>query len=415
MSTTHPKAIPFHVMTKPGGPRCNLDCTYCFYLDKELLYPPAQRFRMSDEVLEKFVRDYIASQPTRQVTFAWQGGEPTLLGVGFFRKVVELQARYGGGREISNAFQTNGTLLNDEWGQFLREHNFLVGISIDGPRELHDAYRVDRRGMSSFDRVMNGISVLKRHNVEFNTLTVVNNLNAKYPREVYRFLTRIGSTYLQFIPLVEREMVGPDEGESLAPPPQSPLPDGARARVTEWTVRPEDYGTFLTTIFRHWVRRDVGRIYVQLFDCTLGAWLGSPPGLCVHAPECGSALAMEHDGEVYACDHYVYPDYRLGNIATDSFQEMLHSEQQMEFGRSKRTALPPMCQKCSYLFACNGGCPKHRFETTPDGDPGLNYLCAGYRRFFRDSAPAMQQMAALYRAGRAPAEVMQMEVARSVG
>lgn len=412
MSTPHDRPIPFHVMSKPGGPRCNLDCTYCFYLDKELLFPPAQRFRMPDDVLEKYVRDYIESQPTREVTFAWQGGEPTLLGVGFFRKVVELQAKHGAGREISNALQTNGTVLNDEWGQFLHEHNFLVGISIDGPRDLHDAYRVDRRGQSSFDRVMRGVNVLKRHKVEFNTLTVVNNLNAKQPREVYRFLTKIGSSYLQFIPLVEREVVSPGSSPCLAPPPQSPAPQEGSVGVSSWSVRPEDYGTFLATIFNQWVKRDVGRIYVQIFDCTLGAWIGAGPGLCVHAPECGNALAMEHNGDVYACDHYVFPDYRLGNIATHSFQEMLHSEQQLEFGRSKSTALPPMCKACTYRFACNGGCPKHRFATTPEGDPGLNYLCAGYKKFFTASAPAMREMAALLKAGRAPAEIMQAGAGR---
>ncbi len=406
MSATVQTPIPFHVMSKPGGPRCNLDCTYCFYLDKELLFPPAHRFRMPDDVLEKYIHDYIDSQPTREITFAWQGGEPTLLGVNFFRKVVELQKKYAGQHQITNALQTNGTVLDDEWGCFLHENNFLVGISIDGPRELHDAYRVDRRGQSSFDRVMRGINVLKRNKVEFNTLTVVNNLNAKHPKDVYRFLTKIGSTYLQFIPLVEREVSAPGTATCLAPPPQSPLPENGEARVSDWSVRPDDYGTFLTTIFNHWVRRDVGRIYVQLFDCTLGAWIGAGPGLCVHAPECGNALAMEHNGDVYACDHYVYPDYRLGNVATDSFQAMLHSPKQIEFGKSKTTSLPEYCLSCTYRFACNGGCPKHRFMTTPAGDPGLNYLCSGYKKFFKSSEPAMRQMATLLKAGKAPADIM---------
>lgn len=398
--------LPFHVMTKPVGPLCNLDCEYCFYLEKQKLFPSGHSFRMRDDVLEHYIRNFIESQPAREVQFAWQGGEPTLLGVDFFERAIALQKEYANGRTIQNSLQTNGTLLDDRWGAFLRENGFLVGISIDGPAHLHDTYRTDKGGEPSFDRVVRGIEVLKKHRVEFNTLTVLNRENTRHPLAVYRFLKQIGSGFIQFIPVVERETAGRD---ALAGPPGSAGEDGADSCVTPWSVRPIDYGNFLVSVFREWVRNDVGRVFVQMFDVTLAAWAGAPPGLCVFAPKCGNALAMESNGDVYSCDHYVYPDYRIGNIMRSDFREMLASEHQVKFGNDKTDALPGHCRSCRYRFACHGGCPKHRFLKTPDGRPGLNYLCAGYRKFFRASEPAMKMMASLLRAGRAPAEIMSAE------
>jgi uncharacterized protein len=420
MTPPHPSSraqTPFHVMSKPVGPICNLDCTYCFYLEKTKLYPQTHDWRMRDDVLERYVRDYIAAQPGEQVSFAWQGGEPTLLGVDYFRKVVALQKRYGEGRTITNAFQTNGTLLDDAWGEFLKEHSFLVGLSIDGPRDLHDAYRVDKGRKPTFDRVMAGREVLKRHGVDFNTLTVVNRKNSREPRKVYEFLRRFGSGFMQFIPLVEREApadnpLGLDHAE---PPVLRPDDENLvqSTRVTPWSLRPEHYGEFLVTIFDEWVRRDVGRVFVQLFDVTLGNWAGQPGGLCVFSEKCGNALAIEHNGDVYSCDHYVYPDYRLGNVMAESLGDMVGSARQRKFGADKSDTLPRYCRECEVRFACHGECPKHRFLRTPDGEPGLNYLCAAYKRFFNHSAPYMQAMTNLLRAQRAPAEVMSM--ARNIG
>lgn len=388
-------------MTKPIGPVCNLDCAYCFYLEKQSLYPGNRRWRMTDEVLESYIQQYIAAQSVPEVQFAWQGGEPTLMGVAFFERVVELQRRYAGGKRIGNAIQTNGTLLDDEWGRFLHDNRFLVGLSLDGPRELHDAYRVDKQGRPTFDAVMRGLDVLKRHHVEFNTLTVVHRLNAQRPLEVYRFLKEVGSGFIQFIPLVERRA---PSGRGLAGPPT--LPEAARAEVTEWSVLPEDYGAFLCTIFDEWVKRDVARVFVQMFDTALASWCQAGPGLCVFAETCGSAMALEHNGDLYACDHFVYPEYRLGNLLETPLAAMAASPEQRRFGLDKRDALPKYCRECDVLFACNGECPKHRFMSTPDGEPGLNYLCPAYRRFFRHVAPAMEKMKQLLAAGRAPAEIM---------
>lgn len=395
-------------MTKPIGPLCNLDCEYCFYLEKETLYPEKSSFRMSDEVLEKYVKSYIESQPTQEVSFAWQGGEPTLLGVDFFRKVVELQKKYGEGRQISNAFQTNGTLLNDEWGEFLRESGFLVGISIDGPARLHDRYRVDKGQKPTFDRVMRGVEVLKKHEVEFNTLTVVNRANSKHPLEVYRFLKRIGSGFIQFIPLVERSVEpGSDSGLDLAAPPD--LEDkNPHALVTSWSVRADDFGEFLVKIFDEWVRHDVGKTFVQLFDVTLGNWTGMGSGLCVFSEKCGLGLALEHNGDLYSCDHYVYPKFKLGNIMNLGLGEMVDSDFQKKFGSDKSDTLPNYCRQCEVRFACHGECPKHRFIRTPDGEPGLNYLCAAYKRFFKHVGPAMNTMGELLRRRQPPAAIMDM-------
>ena len=419
MSTVELPTSAFHVMSKPIGPICNLDCSYCFYLEKEEMYVQEGRGRrpswqMSDEVLETYIRQYIQQQDADEINFAWQGGEPTLLGVEFFRKAVTIQQKYAEGKTVHNALQTNATLLDSSWGDFLAAHRFLVGVSIDGPPELHDTYRVDKHGQPTFDRVMQGLDSLKKHGVEFNTMTVVSRANSQHPERVYQFLKDLGSTFLQFIPLVERASPGPMASEqgliqlTLAPPPRLGEADAA---VTDWTVRAEEWGTFLTTIFDEWVRRDVGRIYVQHFDVALGIWLGYGSSLCVFSETCGKAVALEHNGDLYSCDHFVYPQYRLGNIREQSLQEMIFSEAQTKFGRDKVDTLPRYCRECEVRFACHGECPKHRFLRTPDGEWGLNYLCAGYYHFFNHIDPYMRAMVDLLQSGRAPAEIMG-EIAR---
>lgn len=394
-------------MTKPVGPICNLDCTYCFYLEKEKLFGRTEKFRMSDALLDKYIREYIESQSGPEISFAWQGGEPTLLGVDFFRKVVALQNEYSDGRPISNAFQTNGTLLDDEWGQFLAESRFLVGLSVDGPAELHDIYRVDKRQKPTFDRVMRGLEFLQKHKVEYNTLTVVNRKNSKHPLKVYRFLKSIGSTYLQFIPLVERKPneAAKDWGLDLAAPPDAES-DDEHALVTSWSVTPVGYGDFLIKIFNQWVKEDVGQIFVQLYDVALGNWMGLGSGLCVFAEKCGRALALEHNGDLYSCDHFVYPKYKLGNLMNQSLGAMVDSDQQRKFGSDKLDTLPRYCRECPVRFACNGECPKHRFIKTPDGEPGLNYLCAGYKKFFTHIDPYMRVMSDLLNNRRPASDIM---------
>ena len=389
-------------MTKPIGPICNLDCKYCFYLEKEKLYPGTKTWAMPDEVLEQYVQQYIAAQPGDEIHFAWQGGEPTLLGLDFFRRVVDLQQRHAGGKTIANALQTNGVLIDDAWGEFLAEHRFLVGVSIDGPRDLHDCYRVDKGQAPTFDRVMRGIAKLKQHNVDFNTLTVVHRRNSQHPVEVYRFLKEIGSGFIQFIPIVERRAKS-DGGDGLVLIKPS---FGDAAEVTEWSVEPKAYGTFLSRIFDEWVKKDVGRVFVQLFDVALESWMGMDASLCVFKKTCGSALAMEHTGDLYSCDHFVYPENKLGNIMETALENLVDSPQQKAFGQAKSESLPRMCRTCEVRFACNGECPKHRFLTTPDGEPGLNYLCAGYKHFFKHIDPYMQFMAGELRAQRPPANIM---------
>ena len=403
--STHPGSdtSACHVMAKPSGSVCNLSCTYCFYLEKEKLYPDSGRdWRMSDEVLERYVRQYIEAQDVPEVNFAWQGGEPTLMGVDFFRRALRLQGQYADGKAITNSFQTNGILLDDEWGAFLAENSFLVGLSLDGPRELHDRYRVDRGQKPSFDRVMAGLDKLKQHQVEFNTLTVLQHHNAGHPLEVYRFLRETGSRFMQFIPIVERlaPQPGPDGLELVAPRFEG------GALVARWSVGATQYGRFLCRVFDEWVRRDVGSYFVQLFDVALGAWMGEEPSLCIFAETCGRALVIEHNGDLYSCDHFVYPDYRLGNVQDESIRDMVGSPAQIRFGRDKRDALPEYCRKCRFLLACNGGCPKHRFERTPDGEAGLNYLCEGYQRFFVHATPYMQAMTRELEQGRPAANVM---------
>jgi uncharacterized protein len=400
----------FHVMTKPIGPICNLDCKYCFYLEKEKLYGHGEKWKMSDEVLEAYIKQYIESQDVPEINFAWQGGEPTLLGAGFFRKIVELQKQYANGKQINNAMQTNGTLLDDEWCELLAKEKFLIGLSIDGPRELHDKYRVDKQQKGSFDEVVRGLELLKKHQVEFNTLTVVNRANSQKPTEVYRFLKQIGSGYIQFIPLVERL---PSQSNSLlkildfAEPPAPGEDVPKDSPVTAWSVEAKTYGHFLCTIFDEWVRNDVGRVFVQLFDTALGNWMGMGSSLCVFAEKCGKALAMEHNGDVYSCDHYVYPRYKLGNLLNTSLGQLVNSPEQMKFGNDKLDSLPQYCRKCEVKFACNGECPKHRFIKTPDGEEGLNYLCPAYKRFFNHIDPYMRTMADLLRARQPAALIMQ--------
>jgi uncharacterized protein len=401
-----PQQAAYHVMTKPIGPICNLDCKYCFYLEKEKLYPDKSNWRMPENVLERYIQQYIESQDVPEITFAWQGGEPTLMGVDFFRRVVGYQQRFAGGKKISNSLQTNGTLLDEEWCRFLKEDSFLLGLSIDGPREMHDRYRVDKEGKSSFDAVMHGMELLKKHQVDFNNLVVVNRHNSQYPLEVYRFLKQHGSGFMQFIPLVERT----GNTEMFAEPPLLPILDDASSSepVTPWSVEPLAYGQFLCAIFDEWVRKDVGQVFVQIFDVQLGIWMGMPSALCVFGETCGNALAMEHNGDLYSCDHYVYPRYKLGNVMDSEMRELVDSPQQRKFGTDKRDTLPRYCRECDVRFACNGECPKHRFIKTPDGEGGLNYLCAGYKLFLRHIDPYMRTMAQLLRQGRPAAEIVRL-------
>jgi uncharacterized protein len=397
----------FHVLTKPVGPICNLDCKYCFYLEKEKLYPGENQWRMSDEVLAEYVRQYIQSQPSPEIYFAWQGGEPTLLGVEFFRKALALQQKFADGKAVFNAIQTNGTLLDDEWGRFLAANKFLVGLSIDGPRELHDRYRVDKRQQPTFDKVMRGLELLKKHKVDFNTLTVVNRENSQQPLEVYKFLKSIGSDFLQFIPLVERAS-SPSASSGVFAEPPLPGEASSSSAVTPWSVEADQYGNFLCAIFDEWVRRDVGKVFVQLFDVALGNWMGLGSSLCVFAAQCGAAVAIEHNGDLYSCDHYVYPRWKLGNVMDQNLGAMVSSPQQVKFGNDKSDTLPQYCRRCEVRFACNGECPKHRFIQTPDGEWGLNYLCAGYKKFFNHVDPHMKTMATLLRNDEAPARIMEM-------
>jgi uncharacterized protein len=396
----------FHLLAKPVGPVCNLACKYCFYLEKEALFPHKERlseWALPDPVLEEYVRGYIESQAAPVINFAWQGGEPTLLGVEYFRKVVALQKKYANGKRLENSLQTNGILLDDAWCEFLAQNRFLVGLSIDGPRQLHDCYRADKSGAPSFNKVLHGMNCLKKHQVDFNTLTVVHRRNSLKPLEVYRFLKESGSGFMQFIPIVERIGVDPASGGPVLVSPHS----RATARVSEWSVEPQQYGKFLCAIFDEWARNDAGMIFVQLFDVTLASWVGMEPSLCAFQRTCGSAAVLEHNGDVYSCDHYVYPENRLGNIMELPVESMLQSPQQVRFGQDKLDRLPHVCLECPFRFACNGECPKHRFMRAPDGSEPLNYLCPGYKLFFAHVKPYMDFMAAELRAERPPSNVME--------
>jgi uncharacterized protein len=391
MNFRQPRA--FHLMAKPRGAICNLDCQYCFFLSKERLYPHSD-FRMSDALLDEYTRQYIESQDGPEISFTWQGGEPTLMGLDFYKQAVRLQERHKKpGVHITNAFQTNAVLLDDAWCQFFAEHGFLVGVSLDGPRPLHDVYRVDKGGQPTFDRVMRGIEALKKHHVEFNILCTVNAANENYPLDVYRFFRdEVGAQFIQLIPIVERN--GND--------------------VTKRSVSAEKYGAFLNAIFDEWVRRDVGRVYVQMFDVALAAWAGFSPGLCVFEATCGRGLAMEHNGDVYSCDHFVEPSHYLGNIVEGSLTDIAGSDRQRQFGLVKRDRLPEQCRACPVRFACHGGCPKDRFITTDDGEPGLNYLCAGYKAFFTHIDESMRFMANELVHERPPTNVMAYTVLKDL-
>ena len=387
----------FHAMVKPGGADCNLNCTYCYYLHKNALFGQPARPRMSDEILEKHIREYIAAQTGDEVVFSWQGGEPTLLGLDFFCRVVELQRHYQKpGQRIENDLQTNGTLLNEEWAEFLGANRFLVGLSCDGPARLHDRFRVAGNGRPTHCQVVTAAKLLRDHQVPFNALCVVNRENARYPYDVYRFLTReLGAKRIQLIPCVE-----PRCFQETAPqhwqPETMPEAGSARARpgtsdsvVTDWSVDPDDWGNFLAKVWEDWFRRDYGKIHVDLFENAVTQAMGLPAQRCISAEFCGKALAVEHDGNVYSCDHYVYPDYRLGNLRSANWSELAFSARQIKFGLAKRDTLPGFCRRCEYLGLCWGGCPKDRFTRTPDGEPGLNYLCPGLKRFFSYIQPAL--------------------------
>ncbi len=403
----------FHLLAKPTGAVCNLDCAYCFFLSKEMLYP-GSRFRMADELLETYIRQLVdAHAGAPEVTIAWQGGEPTLMGVEFYRRAIELARRYlRPGQRAVYTMQTNGTRIDEVWADMFREHGFLVGLSIDGPREIHDAYRVNKGGKGSFDQVMRGLTHLREAGVEWNALTTVHAANAARGREVYAFLReRCGASHIQFIPIVER-MRGGEADREWDSWRDRPLYVQAGHHVTSRSITAEQYGRFLIDVFEDWVRRDVGRVFVQMFEVALANWAGEPPGLCVHSETCGLALALEHTGDLYSCDHFVEPRYRLGNITEQGMAELVTSERQRAFGLAKRTALPSRCIECDVRFACHGGCPKDRFIDTPDGDAGLNYLCAGYRTFFHHVDHPMRLMRALLSRRRSPAAIMQLYAAQ---
>jgi serine-type anaerobic sulfatase-maturating enzyme len=407
---SNPRA--FHLLSKPTGARCNLDCTYCFFLSKEMLYP-GDRFRMSDQMLETYIRQLLEAQPAEEVNVAWQGGEPTLMGLDFFKRSIEYVEKYRKpDQRILHTMQTNGILLNDQWCAFFKEHNFLIGLSVDGPKEMHDAYRVNKGGGGSFDQVMRAWETLHRYRVEVNILSTIHAANADHPLEVYRFFRdELQACYMQFIPIVERTTL---EFLSLAnlgwgerPGADRPLYTQRGALVTERSVVAEQFGRFLIAIFDEWVHRDVGKVFVQTFDVALGSWLGQH-NLCIFSPTCGDALALEHNGDLYSCDHYVEPDYLLGNIRQTPLADLVASKKQRAFGKDKLNSLPRYCRECEVRFACHGECPRNRFITTPDGEPGLNYLCAGYKLFFNHIDPAMKTMAGLLRQGRFADEIMRL-------
>lgn len=382
-----------YLMAKPAGAACNLACEYCYYLEKG---EPGKRQIMDDKTLELFVKQYIEAQTVSEVVFTWHGGEAMMRPLSFYEKAMELQNRYAGGRTIVNCLQTNGTLLTPQWCQFLKANGWLVGISIDGPREFHDEYRHTALGKPTFDSVMRGIRLLQQYGVEWNAMAVVNDYNVEHPREFYRFFKEIGCRYLQFTPIVERRsqvsgrLTAPDE----------------KGELTDESVTPRQWGRFLCEVFDEWVRADVGKVFVQIFDATLAGWVGEIPGVCSLAQFCGHAGVIEHNGDVYACDHFVFPDYRLGNIHSSTLVEMMMSERQQSFRTLKRGTLPRKCLECEFTLVCNGECPKNRFVSTGPGEPPINYLCEGYRMFFRHVTPAMNFMAAQLKSQLPPADIM---------
>ena len=398
IATPFPK--PLYVMLKPAGAHCNLACKYCYYLEKNRLYQNTPRHLMSDEMLEQFTREYIEAQTMPQVLFTWHGGEPLMRSIDFYKKALALQKKYAHGKQIDNVIQTNGTLLTDEWCEFFAQNHWLVGISIDGPQEYHDHYRITPAGKPSWEKVMQGISLLKKHRVEWNAMAVVNAYNAEHPLEFYHFFRDNGCQYLQFTPIVER-LTQHEDGRTLAS-----LADDREIPLAEASVTPAQWGNFLCTIFDDWVRHDVGKIFVEIFDCTLANWMGVLPGICAYSKECGHAGVMEHNGDVYSCDHFVFPEYKLGNIRDKSLIDMLYGEKQQAFSRLKHTSLPRQCKECDMEFACHGECPKNRFEKDKYGEPGLNYLCQGYYQYYSYVAPYMDFMKRELLAQRPPANIM---------
>ena len=370
MATIAPFAKPLYVMAKPVGAACNLRCKYCYYLEKSKLYPHEHNM-MDDETLENFIKEYIESQTMPEILFTWHGGEPMLRPVSYYEKVIQLQQKYAAGRKISNSLQTNGTLITDEYAEFFHRNGWLIGVSIDGPKEYHDAYRRSANGGPTFDEVMKGIEMLIRHHVEWNAMAVVNRLNGSHPVEFYHFFKKMGCKFIQFTPVVDASRLG---------------------ELTEYSVQPKQWGEFLCGLFDEWVRKDVGEYFVQIFEATLANWCGVAPGVCSLARYCGHAGVLEHNGDLYSCDHFVYPEYKLGNIKEHSIMEMMYSDRQQKFGRDKFDTLPGQCKRCKWLFTCNGECPKNRLLKTADGEPGLNYLCEGYRMYFEHVSPFMERM-----------------------
>lgn len=395
-----PFAKPLYVMLKPAGAHCNLACKYCYYLEKNNLYQNTPRHLMSDEMLEQFTREYIEAQTMPQVLFTWHGGEPLMRSIDFYKKALALQKKYAHGKQIDNVIQTNGTLLTDKWCEFFAKNHWLVGISIDGPQEYHDHYRVTPAGKPSWEKVMQGIQLLKKHRVEWNAMAVVNAYNAEHPLEFYHFFRDNGCQYLQFTPIVER-LTEHEDGRTLAS-----LADDREIPLADASVTPQQWGNFLCTIFDDWVRHDVGKTFVEIFDCTLANWMGVLPGICAYSKECGHAGVMEHNGDVYSCDHFVFPEYKLGNIREQSLIDMLYGEKQQAFSRLKHTSLPRQCKECDMEFACHGECPKNRFEKDKYGEPGLNYLCQGYYQYYSHVAPYMDFMKRELLAQRPPANIM---------
>ena len=397
-----PFAKPLYVMLKPAGAHCNLACKYCYYLEKNNLYDKSHRHIMSDEMLEQFTREYIEAQTMPQVLFTWHGGEPLMRSIDFYKKALALQKKYARGRRIDNVIQTNGTMLTDEWCEFFAQNNWLVGISIDGPQKYHDHYRLTSTGNPSWQKVMHGIELLKKHHVEWNAMAVVNAYNADHPLEFYHFFKDNGCQYLQFTPIVER-LTKHQDGRTLAS-----LADDKEIPLADFSVTPEQWGNFLCAIFDEWVRNDVGKMFVEIFDCTLANWMGVLPGICAYSKNCGHAGVMEHNGDVYSCDHFVFPEYKLGNIRDHTLIEMLYGDKQHAFSRLKHTSLPRQCKECDMEFACHGECPKNRFEKDKYGEPGLNYLCKGYYQYYSHVAPYMDFMKRELQAQRPPANIMEV-------
>ena len=389
---TGPQA--FNIMIKPVGSLCNLRCRYCYYLDKADIYGGKEP-RMTYEMLETFIREYIAANDVPEVLFNWHGGEPLLMGLDFYRKAIQLQKKYASGKRIRNALQTNATLVTAEWADFFRENGFLIGVSLDGPKDVHDCYRAGKGGGSTSERVVKGIAELYKAGVDYNIMATVNRKSEGRGLEIYQFLKGAGTRFIQFMPVLEHvkdgRIVSPDEeGSQIAP----------------WSVSAEGFGRFLCDIFDYWVRHDVGSVFINQFDSTLAMWCGEQPGTCTFAQTCGGNSVIEHNGDLYPCDHFVYEDYRIGNVLETDLRTLMASEKQIRFGIDKRNGLPKKCVTCRWYFACHGECPKHRFNRTDSGEPGLNALCDGYSMFFSHVAPYMERMKQLLSEGRPPADIM---------